>query len=90
MLCLAVIGILIAVIWRIRADFYEDAMAKSEETAAALAQAKEKGGVATRKRNAASVCSETEKSAAAVRARYFIKTCTIADGLPGLDFLHPQ
>lgn len=49
-LCLAVIGILIAVIWRIRADFYEDAMAKSEETAAALAQAKEKGGVATRKK----------------------------------------
>jgi len=49
-LCLAVIGALIAVIWRIRADFYEDAMAKSEETAAVLAQAKEKGGVVTRKK----------------------------------------
>ncbi len=49
-LCLAVIGALVAVIWRIRADFYEDAMAKSEETAAALAQAKEKGGIATRKK----------------------------------------
>lgn len=50
-LCLAVIAMLIIVIWRIRADFYEDAMAKSEETAAALAQAKEKGGVVvTRKK----------------------------------------
>ncbi len=49
-LCLAVIGVLIAVIWRIRADFYEDAMAKSEETAAVLAQTKEKGRVVTRKK----------------------------------------
>lgn len=49
-LCVGVIVLLVVVIWRIRADFYEDAMAKSEETAAALAQAKEKGSVATRKK----------------------------------------
>ncbi len=50
-LCVGVIVLLIVVIWRIRADFYEDAMAKSEETAAALAQAKEKGSVAKRKKD---------------------------------------
>lgn len=43
---------LVAVIWRIRADFYEDAMAKSEETAELLARAQsEKGaGVAVRRK----------------------------------------
>ncbi len=51
MLCLGVIVLLVAGIWHIRADFYEDAMAKSEETAAVLAQAKEKGSVVTRKKD---------------------------------------
>ena len=36
-------------IWRIKADFYEDAQAKSEETAAALASAAE-GGIVKRKK----------------------------------------
>lgn len=41
-------GALTWVIWHVRADFYEDAMAKSEETAQRLAQAQaEKGGAAT-------------------------------------------
>lgn len=45
-------AVLVAVIWRIRADFYEDAMAKSEETAELLARAQsEKGaGVAVRRK----------------------------------------
>mgnify|MGYP002569773439 FL=1 len=50
-LCLAFTAVLIVGIWRIRADFYEDAMAKSEETAAILAQTKEKGAVVTRKKD---------------------------------------
>ena len=42
-------GLLIA-IYRMKADFYEDAMAKSEETAQLIREAKEKGGFAMRKR----------------------------------------
>lgn len=43
-------GLLIFFIWRIRADFYEDAMAKSEETAALLREAQEnRVGFARRK-----------------------------------------
>lgn len=39
---LALLVLTVIVIWRIKADFYEDAMARSEETAAAQAQAREK------------------------------------------------
>ena len=43
---------LILIIWNVKADFYEDAMAKSEETAELLEQARteKSGGVAFRKR----------------------------------------
>lgn len=47
--CLAVIGVLLAVTWRVKADFYEDAMARSEEMAELLDQAnraQERGGLA--------------------------------------------
>ncbi len=52
LLCLAAIvagGIVLAyIIWHVKADFYEDAMAKSEETAELLERAQsEKAGVAT-------------------------------------------
>lgn len=44
-------GLLTYIIWHIKADFYEDAMAKSEETAELLAAAQsQKGGVAIVKR----------------------------------------
>ena len=44
-------GLLTYIIWHIKADFYEDAMAKSEETAELLAAAQsQKGGVAILKR----------------------------------------
>ena len=39
----AAIALMVFVIGKIRADFYEDAMARSEETAALLAEAQEKG-----------------------------------------------
>ena len=39
---LALMVLTVVLIWRIKADFYEDAMARSEETAAAQAQAREK------------------------------------------------
>lgn len=45
-------GLLTYIIWHIKADFYEDAMAKSEETAELLAAAQSaKGGVAVIRRN---------------------------------------
>ena len=47
----AAIVLMVFAIWRIKVDFYEDAMAKSEETAALLAEAQEKGiGIAFRKK----------------------------------------
>ena len=42
-LCIGGTGILGNLIWRVRADFYEDAMAKSEETAALLEAVRERG-----------------------------------------------
>ena len=39
---LALMVLTVVIIWNIKADFYEDAMARSEETAAAQAQAREK------------------------------------------------
>ena len=51
---LLVIGmvILVSVIWRIKADFYEDAMTKSEEVADLLRQTQERGGLfAARKKD---------------------------------------
>ena len=54
-LCLAALmlggGLLVYVIWHIRADFYEDAMAKSEETAELLARVQsENSGVLIRRK----------------------------------------
>ena len=49
-LCLAGMAVLIIVIWRVKADFYEDAMAKSEETAEILAKAQEEGSLYFRRR----------------------------------------
>lgn len=43
--------LLVWVIWRMKADFYEDAMAKSEETAAILKDAQEGRSIITRKSN---------------------------------------
>ena len=56
LLCLAAVVVsvvaLILVIWNVKADFYEDAMAKSEETAELLEQARSEksGGVAMKRR----------------------------------------
>ena len=56
LLCLAAViaagVVLTVVIWNVKADFYEDAMAKSEETAAMLekAQSEKSGGVSFGKR----------------------------------------
>ncbi|MBQ7058794.1 MAG: hypothetical protein IJM83_05770 [Firmicutes bacterium] len=49
-LCFAGMAVLIIVIWRVKADFYEDAMAKSEETAEVLAKAQEEGSLYFRRR----------------------------------------
>ncbi len=43
-------GVLVYVIWHIKADFYEEAMAKSQETAALLEQAQESSSVVVAKR----------------------------------------
>ena len=54
LLCLAALAVgctvLAYVIWHVKADFYEDAMAKSEETAELLARAQAKGAVSLVKR----------------------------------------
>jgi membrane protease YdiL (CAAX protease family) len=43
-------SLIVGITWRIKADFYEDAMAKSEETAAILRDAQERGSLAGRSR----------------------------------------
>jgi len=48
----AALALMVFLIGRIRADFYEDAMAKSEETAALLAEAQEKGFALRKKKKA--------------------------------------
>ena len=45
------VAVLAVLVWRIRADFYEEAMARSEEMAALLAQVQEEGGLAKRKKD---------------------------------------
>ena len=43
-------GLITAFTWRIKADFYEDAMAKSEETAALMRDIQENGGLYARRK----------------------------------------
>ena len=45
-------GLITAGTWRIKADFYEDAMAKSEETAAIMRDIQETGGLYARRKKA--------------------------------------
>ena len=42
---LIAVGVIILLTWRMKADFYEDAMAKSEETAALMREVQESGGL---------------------------------------------
>lgn len=83
-------GLLTYIIWHIKADFYEDAMAKSEETAELLAAAQsQKGGVAIvkRKKDRSDNLRRDGMQRGSVQTYFSIKPCTTVSVLPTLVFL---